>query len=334
MNSHYHLLHIPKSPFLYIDLANLHKSQYIMSIDSRLWHYASDSIVSGIGRNQKELDDGLEFQDQVDTYTTTCKTMALQGKMMHGGSEVEEEEALRHWNNLYTNLQNSISPSPEDESTSLAETLASQYLHLKQLTEEFMQSRNDPAWVKNTIETVRSDAVSEREKAISNMFEDIKTLDNKYESNGTREDPERLSHLSGAAQNYAERARKVNGPTVDLITVSQNGLFHDGMQHDQASRFMGEMSYHFRKTQLEPLAVSSTFKNEDLIGSIADSVHNIETSTNKILFAHQQLGDTGEEQCGNLDRRIFILDLELRDAENLYEAYEEALVDERREESL
>ena len=309
-----------------------------MSIDSRLWDYASESILSGIERDQKELDTGLDFQSQAYTYMDACESMALQGKVMRDGSEVGGEEASRYWNGLYTNLRNCLStnlrnsafPSDEDESTCLAEMLPDRYLHLKKLTEEFMKSGTNPAWVKGIIESVRSDAADERNHAISDMIRDLNTLSDKHKSTYTHSGSDHLCQLSQAAKTYAEQAVNVNGPTVDLITTGIGGVSHHGLEHDDASRFMGAMSYYPRKTHLEPLAASSTFGHEDLVGSIADAVLKIETSTDKILFAHQELDDTGEEQYGDPKRMLYIPEVTLWRAEHVYNM---ALAEERRKEN-
>ena len=52
--------------------------------------------MSGIEKDQKELDTGVDFQSQANTYMEACKSMALQGKVMRDGSEVREEEASRY----------------------------------------------------------------------------------------------------------------------------------------------------------------------------------------------------------------------------------------------
>jgi hypothetical protein len=289
-----------------------------MTIGSRLWDYASESIVTGIKELHKELQTGPDALDQVDTYTDACRSMALQGTVLREGSEVEGKEALSHWNGLYTTLQNSIPAAREGESTCPAELLASRHLHLKQLTEKFMKSGTDPAWVKDTIEAVRVDAISVRKNAISDMLKDVKTLCSKYETNCTYEESKLLDRLSPAAERYADRAQRVNGPTVDLITTEMNGESHDKLEHADASHFMGAMSYALRKTKLDPLLVSPTFEHKHLIRSIADSVLDIETATDKILFAHQELGDTKEDRNDNLGQEIRMGGEELWEAEVLY----------------
>jgi hypothetical protein len=289
-----------------------------MAVDSRLWDYASESIVSGIEKLHKELETGPDALDQVDTYTDACRSMALQGTVMKKGSEVEGKETLSHWNDLYKNLQNSIPPPRKGESTCPAELLASRHLHLKQLTEKFMKSGTDPAWVKDTIEAIRSDAVIARENAISEMLGDTEALCGKFETNCTYEQSNELFRLSKATEKYADRARKVNGPTVDLINTEMNGESHDKLEHADASQFMGAMSYALRKTKLDSLLVSPTFEHKDLIRGIADSLLTIETATNKILFAHQELGDTKEDRDGDLEGEIRMGGEELWEAESLY----------------
>ena len=290
-----------------------------MSIDSILWICASESIVSGIETLHKELKTGPDALDQFETYTDACKSMALQGAVMKKGSEAEGSEALGHWNGLYTDLQKSVSTPPEDDSILAAKLLASGYSQLKQLTERFIQSGTDPEWVKNTIKAVRVDAISVRKIASSDMLEDVKTLCSKYDTSCTYEESKLLDQLSRATEKYADRAQKVNGPTVDLITTGVGGESHRGLEHADASQFMGAMSYALRITKLDPLTASSTFnQGNHLINSISDSVLEIETATNNILFAHQELDDTGKEQYGVPARRISMTQEELWDAQLLY----------------
>ena len=282
-----------------------------MTDNSTLWDYASESIVRGIETLHKELGTGPDLVEQVETYTDACRSMALQGTVMREGSVVKGNDALSHWNGLYTNLQDSKPPSGKGESTCPAELLASRHLHLKNLTKKFMESGTDPAWVKDTIEAVGVDAISVRQKAISDMLRDVKALCSMYETNCTYVESKKLFRLSQAAKRYAARAQKVNGPMVNLITTGVGGKSHQGLDHYEASEFMGAMSYALRHNNLDPLTASPTFKQgNSLITSISDLVRDVETATNTILFAHQELNDTGEEQCDDPKGSISMIELD------------------------
>jgi hypothetical protein len=111
-------------------------------------------------------------------------------------SKVEEQEALGHWNALYTDLQKSASPAPEDESVLAAELLAPRHLDLKQLIEKFMGSGTDPAWMKESTKLLGSHARRARDRAIDEMEICVEALKLKYEKTATEQDLKRIDQLT------------------------------------------------------------------------------------------------------------------------------------------
>ena len=79
-----------------------------MTIDPGLWDCASGNIVRSIEELHKELGTSTDCRNQVDTYTEACQSMAIHRMVKHGGSELRGMEALEYWNDLHTNLRNSL----------------------------------------------------------------------------------------------------------------------------------------------------------------------------------------------------------------------------------
>ena len=158
-----------------------------------------------------------------------------------------------------------------------------------------------------------------RKDAISNMLHDARTLRSRYGPSSTIPESELLHELSNAARNYAERARKLNGPTVYLTTtIPFRSPSHQELEHDDASQFIGAMSYALRINKLAPLKTCMKFKHEYLLASIANSVRQIDTLTDEILVAHRELNDTIPEQYDDPGRQITMTEEEFLFSQNLY----------------
>jgi hypothetical protein len=74
-------------------------------------------------------------------------------------------------------------------------------------------------------------------------------------------------------------------------------LCHHSLGNEEAGQLKGRLSSALSETKLFPLVTSSTFEKEDLIWNIAESMTEIATATEKILFAYEELHDRVAPRC-------------------------------------
>jgi hypothetical protein len=294
-----------------------------MPISSHFFDSATEGIVSIIYQVLDDLEPTWELRHRVDNFTEACRSVAVEGTMIRGITEVRGKEAASLLNEFHTNLRQSIPLSYPNGFTCTAELLESKLGALRQFTEKCINKGDDHAWVQETNESVREDAITEtrqgigaRENAIAAIMSDVKSLEPKNGATLTDEESKQLDRLTGAVGKYAARARLVNGPTVDFVTSGAGGESHHALHPEDASQLMGAMNLALRRTTLEPLADSPSF-NKQVLASIADSAVAIERATDEILVAHEKLGDT--EQYGGPMPTIEMGEVEYWTAKNLYE---------------
>jgi hypothetical protein len=200
---------------------------------------------------------------------------------------------------------------------SIPESLKPPYHTPSASTADDMHSANSSTNVHKTPKSVWEDAIDARESAITALETNARDLGPKAGASLNDQERTQLYDLSLAITRYVDRARKVYGPTVDLITTGLHIESHHGLDPDDALKFVGVLSLALRKTKLGPLIKSTSLDQNQLV-SIADSVRTIERATYDILSAHQDLDNPEIERYGDEDRRITMGENEYWDATSLY----------------
>jgi len=299
-----------------------------MPNDSRLFDCATQSIVSSLYQLHRDLDPMSELGPQVTNFTNACRSLAIEGKVMRGGTTLEGEEAVTYWNGLYTKLQQSVPPSSPGGSTATAELIGSQYGALKRFTQDYMNNANQPTWVQKTTDTVKVDARTERRTAIRArdgailaMRRDLRSLKQNFGGAFTNGEGAELHFLTSAVKTYADRAQIVGGLPVELVTIGDEGVSQSRLlDREGCSQFMGAMSLALRKAHLEPLGSIASF-DQPILDRIADSVIAIEHTADDLLVALQKLDDIDENsKQESYTPRITMSDVEYREANSLYQS--------------